>query len=362
MHVDYCIGALSLPDHRHISLGPGHPSQSGFLAVRADVEDGRWQSVRIRPGYGHRAAEKLFEVRDYRSAIMLADRHDWWSATTGELCVTLAIERAMRLVPPPRATWLRTVLAETARLHSHLAFLSVVPDDAGPLWQLVDDLRAAVLAWSGNRVHPMLQRIGGLAHDVPQGWALPLDAVRRLADDLERALDRTDRFRGLAVLTADDCRDFGLSGPVSRAAGLDLDRRHDPDHLAHAHVFHAAPTRTAGDGHARLAVLVDDLRASADMLDALLAGLRDHPGDVAVRLARRVKVPEGEHWAEIEAPWGIAGCLLVSRGGPTPWRLALRTPSFANVAALERALVGVAETDIADAVATVGYSVGDVDK
>ena len=294
---------------------------------------------------------------------MLADRHDWLSAFSGELCATLAIEQAMRLVAPPRATWLRTLLAETARIHSHLSFLSVLLDGdaAAQLWATVDAMRDAVLAWSGNRIHPMLNRVGGLAADIPGGWQLPLDEVFRIADLCEQALGATERYRGLATLDVNACRAYGLSGPVARAAGLDLDRR-ARGYLAYSDVFQPAPTRTAGDGHARLAVLVDELRTSAAMADTLLAGVADRPGEVSVRLARRLKVPEGEHWAELEAPWGIAGSLLVSRGGATPWRLALRTPSFANLSALGQALEGTPETQIADAVATVGYNVGDADK
>nr|WP_159087458.1 NADH-quinone oxidoreductase subunit D [Tessaracoccus timonensis] len=331
--------------------------------MEADVVDGLWRNVVVQPGYGHRGAEKLFEVRDWRAGIMLADRHDWLSAFSGELCATLAIEQAMRLVAPPRATWLRTLLAETARIHSHLSFLSVLLDGdaAAQLWATVDAMRDAVLAWSGNRIHPMLNRVGGLASDIPGGWQLPLDDVLRIADLCEQALGATERYRDLATLDANACRAYGLSGPVGRAAGLDLDRR-ARGYLAYSDVFQPAPTRTAGDGHARLAVLVDELRTSAAMADALLAGVADRPGEVSVRLARRLKVPEGEHWAELEAPWGIAGSLLVSRGGATPWRLALRTPSFANLSALGQALEGTPETQIADAVATVGYGVGDADK
>lgn len=356
----FCIGALTLPDHEHFSIGPRHPTQAGFISGDGDVVDGRWHDVRIRAGHGHRGAEKLFEVRDHRAAIMLADRHDWLSAFSGELSVTRAIEQAMRLTPPPRATWLRTLLAEVGRLHTHLAFLSVLVDDE-QLWGVVETLRGALLTWSGNRVHPMLCRVGGLAADLPEGWTLPFDELRALADRLEQALSATTRYRGLAVLDRAACERYGLSGPVARAAGLDLDRRARGE-LAYGEVFVAAPLRSEGDGHARLAVLIDEVRTSSDMCEALLARQDAMPGDVGVRLARRLKVPEGEFWSELEAPWGIAGALLVSRGGSTPWRLALRTPSFANLSALGPALEGVPEESLCDAVATIGYTTGDADR
>lgn len=354
----FSIGALALSDTTHISLGPRHPTQSGLISGTGEIIDGAWSNVDIRIGYGHRSAEKLFEVRDYRSAIMLADRHDWLSAFSGELAVTMAIERAMRLNPPPRAVLLRTLLAEVSRIHSHLSYLSYVSDG---VWDTVEAIRGAVLAWSGNRVHPMLSRVGGLAHDLPAGWRVPLDDVMRLADDVEATLEGTDRFRGLAVLDADACIAYGLSGPVARAAGLDLDRRRS-GYLAYGDVYLPTPLRQDGDAHARLRVLADELRTSSSMVERLLDQTQDVPPEISVRLARRLKVPEGEHVSELEAPWGIAAVLLVSRGGSTPWRLALRTPSFANLSALGRALEGTPETAIADAVASIGYSVGDADK
>lgn len=363
MRREFCIGAMALPGHEHWSLGPRHPSESGLVSGIGEIVDGHWHEVRLTAGYGHRAAEKLFEVRDFRTAIMLADRHDWLSAFSGELSIAMAIEQAMRLSVPPRARALRTVLAELARIHSHLSFLSYPagPETQARLWDVVEGIRRALLEWSGNRVHPMLNRVGGLAADVPDGWAPPLGEVERVADLLEAELAATDRFRSVAVLDRDACLRYGLSGPVARAAGLELDRRRS-GYLAYDDLFVAAPLRSEGDGHARLGVLIDELRTSSQMIREAMRLAGGASGEIGVRLARRLKVPEGEHWAELEAPWGIAAAFLVSRGGPTPWRLALRTPSFVNLQALGPALEGTPETAIADAIATVGYTVGDADK
>ncbi|GAB3816516.1 NADH-quinone oxidoreductase subunit D [Tessaracoccus terricola] len=360
------IGGIPLPGRYHISLGERHPSHVGVVAADISTTDGVIEEVRIQPGYLHRAAEKLFEVRDYRSLIMLADRHDWLASFSGELVVTLAVESAMRLTPPPRATRLRTLLAEYARLHSHLSFLSYVASEEleREIWATVDELRNGLLHWSGNRVHPMLCRVGGLSADVPEGWldSLPelIGKVSRLADELSGALENSrDRFRGLAVVDDAICHEYGLSGPVARSCGLDLDRRLTGA-LDYAGHFEQAPPRNAGDAHARFSVLVDELRTSSAMITRLSGDVPDGP--VSTKLSRRLKVPEGEHVSEVEAPWGTAGVLLVSRGGPTPWRLALRTPTFANVAALERLLVGARKDQVADVVASMGYAIGDLDK
>lgn len=336
--------------------------------MTAEREDHCLREVDVRSGYGHRGAEKLFEVRDYRSLIMLADRHDWWAAFSGELCVTLAVENAMRLPVPPRAAHLRTLLAEYARVHSHLSFLSYLTAGKleASLWAVVEELRGGLRAWTGNRIHPMINRVGGLAADMPAGWdatVIPLlDRVDALSRHLDEALqDAAARFSGLATLTVADCLDYGLSGPAARAAGMDLDRRRS-GYLAYGDVFVAAPVRSGADTHDRLALLIDEVRTSSQMIRHLLDVIPGISGEVAVRLARRLKVPEGQHAVEVEAPWGIAGCVLVSRGGNTPWRLALRTPSFANLSALGHALEGVQENQIADAVSGIGYGIGDADK
>lgn len=363
--IKYAIGGIPLPEHEHLSLGPRHPTEAGVVSLSTKVSAGRVHDVDVQPGYLHRAAEKLFEVRDYRSLIMLADRHDWLASFSGELVVTMAIEGAMGLVPPPRATWLRTMLAEYARLHSHLCFLSHLADGdlAADLWGLVDRLRLGLLTWSGNRVHPMLNRVGGLAADLPEGWLETLgpllDDVGRLADRLIAVLEGQTRLRGLAVADAEFCRGYALSGPVARAAGLELDRRRS-GYLAYDEVFEATPLGAAGDAQARFETLVAELHTAVTMLRRLASAIPG--GDFSTKLSRRLKVPEGEHAAEVEAPWGIAGVLLVSRGGQTPWRLALRTPTFANVSALSALTEGARVEEISDVVASLGWAIGDLDK
>lgn len=362
----YTIGELGLEGHTPISLGKRHPTSTGLVALSVDTDaEGRIIGSDVLSGFGHRGAEKLFEVRDFRSMIMLADRHDWWAAASGELSLALTVENAMRLIPTPRATGLRTILAELARIHSHLAFLSYLADDAVErrLWRAVDSIRGAVLRWAGNRIHPMLNVVGGLSSDIPDGWLgdleAPLDEAARVSADLRSLLYTTQRFRGLGVLDSSACLSFGLSGPVARAAGLDLDRRAN-GYLAYGSMFRPVQPASAGDAESRFSVLIDEVGTSIDMIRA--ASHTIEPGEVATKLSRRLKVPEGEHTTDIEAPWGIASCTLVSRGGATPWRVALRTPSFSNLSALGQALIGASHENIPDVVASLGYTIGDADK
>lgn len=360
------VGGLPLPGHTSLSLGRRHPSTVGVVGLELEVRENMIVSADLQPGHLHRAAEKLFEVRDYRSLIMLADRHDWLSSFSGELVVTLSIEAAMGLIPPSRVAWARTLLAECGRIHSHLSHLSHVSMGSVTvrLWEAVDGLREMLLSWSGNRVHPMLNRVGGLAVDVPPNLDHILTPVLSMTEQvgaqLHESLDSQEsRYRGLAIADADTCLQYGLSGPVARAAGLTMDVRRWSG-LAYSEVFVETAIRSEGDALSRFRVLVDELLTSCAMVRRCVEGMPE--GDFSVRLSRRLKVPEGEHLSELESPWGLASALLVSRGGPTPWRMALRTPTFANVSALSALLVGAPESQIADVVASMGHSIGDLDK
>lgn len=372
---EYHIGAVPSPASTRIDLGPTHPSRPGLVTLSVTLDGDVINHVGIRPGFLHRSAEKLFEVRDYRALLMLADRHDWHSAFGGELLSALVCEQAMGLVPPPRANWLRTLLAELARITSHLAFSSYVAHRAGDatlardVHSTIERLRRHWLGWTGNRVHPMLARLGGLASDAPEGW---LDATRdllvgipSLADRLLALItgDRLEAWRTLGGLAVTDVHQFGLSGPAAKASGAGVPDWRETGYLAYEGVFTAPQiTDSTGSVAARFTALIADLVASTEMAEKCLLALGEIAGPVTVKLAKIIKLPEGEFHTRIEAPWGWASALCVSRGERTPWRFALRTPTFANVSALERLLVGCTESDMPDVIASMGYAIGDLDK
>ena len=357
-----------------LDLGPEHPSGTGLVELRLWVEDGVVTDASVVVGALHRGVEKLFEVRDYRQILMLADRHDWQAPFAAELTVALTCERLLGLEVPPRAVWLRTLLAEHTRLLSHLGFLAWVPFRLGvdsPTRSLREDLRHQMQRMTGQRVHPMVNRVGGLAADADAAWLeaelAVLTDVRAAADRLESwlgsptLLDLTD---GTALLPRSTVTAYGVTGPAARAGGLDVDLRVQRPYLAYAELadlLRATPA-TAGDARARLATLVHELRVSADLVEACADRLRSLPGEVAVRLGKVVRLPEGEAYVATEAPLGVSGVFLVSRGDKTPWRLKLRTPSFNHVSALEALLRGVPDDAIEATLASIGYVLGDVDK
>jgi NADH-quinone oxidoreductase subunit D len=357
-----------------LDLGPEHPSQAGLIELRLWTDNDVITTAKVMVGAMHRGAEKLFEVRDYRQILMLADRHDWHAPFFGELAIALACEQMMGLAVPDRAIWLRTLLAEHTRILSHCGFLSYVPHripgDPG-LRRLREELRSQTLRLTGNRIHPMATRIGGLAVDADDAW---LHAERQIAAYATRVAEavltmiESPPFAGLTsgvgLLDLKTIQHFGVSGPAARASGVDLDLRLQLPYLAYPQLADliAPPVRRSCDAQSRLGVLAEELAISASLMIACIDRIPDLRGPVSVKLGKIIRVPEGEAYLAIEAPLGIAGVFLVSRGEKTPWRLKLRTPSFNNVSSLERVLVGVRTEALEATLASIGYVVGDLDK
>jgi NADH-quinone oxidoreductase subunit D len=357
-----------------LDLGPEHPSGTGLVELRLWVAHGVVTEASVVVGALHRGVEKLFEVRDYRQVLMLADRHDWQAPFAAELTVALTCEQLLGLEVPPRAVWLRTLLAEHTRLLSHLGFLAWVPFRLGvpsPTAALREALRHQLQRLTGNRVHPMVNRVGGLAADADAAW---LDAELAVLPDVRTVADQLGAWLGsqalreltvgTAVLPRAVVAAYGVTGPAARASGVAADLRTQRPYLAYGELGdRVRPTpATEGDAAARLATLVHELGVSADLVEACVERLRSLPGEVAVRLGKVVRLPEGEAYVATEAPLGVSGVFLVSRGDKTPWRLKLRTPSFNHVSALEPLLVGLPVEALEATLASVGYVVGDLDK
>jgi NADH-quinone oxidoreductase subunit D len=355
-----------------LDLGADHPSSTGLVELELWTEDGTVTSARVVVGAVHRGAEKLFEVRDYRQIGMLADRHDWQAPFFGELGVALVCEQLLGLEVPSRASWLRVLLAEHTRVLSHLGFLTAVSarlDGTPALPPFREALREQTRRLTGNRVHPMVARIGGLAVDADPAW---LATETALTAEIAVAAERTAALldadlsagAGVAPVRADTVTGFGLGGVLARASGVALDLRRTPSSLPYAELetlLRPAPT-TAGDARARWSAQLAEVVDACALVRACADRLTDLSGPVEVRLGKIVKLPEGEAYLALEAPLGVAGFFVVSRGEKTPWRFKLRTPSFSNAAALEQVLVGVPVADLEVALASVGYVVGDIDR
>ncbi|MEI8081104.1 MAG: NADH-quinone oxidoreductase subunit D [Actinomycetes bacterium] len=368
-----------------------HPAMNGPLAfdLRTDESTGdaiiEWAEPRIAPL--HRGVEKLFESRDYRQALMLADRHDWHSAFGSELGLALTLEAQLGITVPPRATWIRTLLAELNRAIHHLRWLgeSVTAFETaqgihpGPEHRELrerarltrDTLIDTLEAISGGRLHPMVVTPGGLRADAPEGWTALAEqasvAAADVADALQAWADNSTAGTGIGVLSHDLASTFAVSGPAARASGLAIDLRFDEPYCGYQELVDAGTitrvTATAGDARARMQVLAAEVAESLAAIAHCAAAADQYAGEpVSVRLPKTLRIPEGTGYGWTENPTGINGWYLVSRGAAEPYRLKIRSASFANAQALSHALVGTKVRDLPITVMSFLLVTGDLAK
>jgi NADH-quinone oxidoreductase subunit D len=361
-----------------LNLGAGHPSGHGLLRLRLVLDGDQVVSAEPVIGYVHRGAEKLFEARDYRQIIVLANRHDWLGAFASELGVVLAAERLAGIEVPPRGVWARTLLAELNRVLSHLAFLGSYPpevtgEDAEAARQARERLLAVMEEISGGRMHYMFNRVGGLKEELPAGWlgrvGAAAAAVRADLPRIGAVVSGSAQFRsraeGVGVLSPGQVRQYGVSGPAARASGVDFDLRRDEPYLGYAELAGVlrVVTRTSGDCLARFECLLDQVAVSLDLVDACASRLASLPrGPLSARIPKVLRIPQGHVYAWTEGPLGLSGYYLVSRGGKTPWRLKVRSASFNNVQVLGELLPGHRVADLTMILGSMFFVVGDMDR
>jgi len=364
-----------------LALDAGHWARQGRVAFDLQLDGRTIIAADLVAGFMHRGAEKLFEVRDYRQGLALANRHDWLAPVGGEILLARAAEDLLGMGVPERGRAIRLLLLETTRVAASLAFLgpAAAPahlPDASTVARSCLAAREEVLTLleqaSGARMHLTYVVVGGVREPLPRGWCAQLRACcDRVTAEVLPALERgvgaasfTDRCAGLGVVEPDRARAHGASGVVGRASGLALDlRATEPDYDGHRHLLPAPASAPPGDTAERLRLQVAELRSALALAAALAdPGLEGEGDPVGVPLPKVLRVPVGSSAQWLETPLGAAGGLLESRGDRAPHRYALRTPSSAHAPLLAAALVGHTVDDVAAIVSSFPIVVGDLDK
>lgn len=365
--VRVALGATSFLEHDlRLDIDERHPICHGGLAFDITTTDGVITSCVPNIGFMHRSAEKLYESRDYRQIMMLANRHDWLSGFHGELLVALAVEDALGISPPGRATWTRMLLAEVNRLTTSMMWCSFVT--SVPLRAMREPLLDFMQQVSGSRIHPMINRIGGLAHPIPAEALdrLPelLEPIAARAPDVAEDIEQAP-LRGIGIVREDVVEAFDCSGIIAQASGVDRNLRFTRPYLAYAACADFAPitTDTAGDARARYAALLAVMRSSLDIVLRAIEVVRDLAEEpIDVPLPKVVRVPNSTTFMQVEGPIGISGALLVSAGDKTPWRLKLTTPSFHTMQALPTIVQGIELAQLNTVLMSLPMVVGDIDR
>jgi NADH-quinone oxidoreductase subunit D len=350
-------------------------------------------------GYLHTGFEKNMEQKSWWKAITYAPRIDYVSFQNNELVYVLAVEKLLGIEVPPRATWMRMLLAELNRIHSHLVWLGTAGLELGAIsmfWYCFrerDRILDLFELVAGFRMHTRYFQVGGLAEDIPVGFwdecAKFVELMPKAIDDYEGLVDQSpiwrERTRGIGLLSADDAIALGQSGPVLRGSGVDWDLRRAQPYLAYDQVDFRVPVYSEGDVWARYRVRMEEMRESVRIVEQAMRRIPEGPwiaDDRKVVLPPREElhtsmeslihhfkivtegfsVPEGEVYVTIESPRGELGCYVVSDGGPKPWRVKFRAPSFV---ALEATATCMTDALVADLIAIVGSLdtiMGEVDR
>jgi len=385
-----------------VNFGPNHPSTHGVLRLVVDLHGEDVVGLAAVVGYLHTGFEKSMEQKSWWKAITYAPRIDYLSFQANELVFVLAVEKLLAIEVPSRATWMRMLLSELNRIHSHLVWLGTAALELGAISMFLYCFREreTILDLSemvtGQRMHTRYFQVGGLAEDIPPGFYAQcrefVEWMPHALDDYRALLDRNEiwleRTVGIGKLSAADAIALGQTGPNLRASGVDWDLRRDQPYLHYDQVDFRVPVYSGGDVYDRFRVRMDEMAESNNIVRQCLDKLERMEGQAWIADDRKVvlppreelhtsmeslihhfkivtegfRVPAGEIYVAIESPRGESGCYLVSDGGPKPWRVHFRAPSFV---ALEATATCLTDTYVADLIAVVGSLdavMGDTDR
>jgi NADH-quinone oxidoreductase subunit D len=382
-----------------VNFGPNHPSTHGVLRLIVDLDGEQVVGLEAVIGYLHTGFEKSMEQKTWWKGITYPERIDYVSFQYNELAFVLAIEKLLAIEVPQRATWMRMLLCELTRIHSHLVWLGTAALELGAIsmfWYCFrerDRILDLFEMVGGTRMHTRYFQAGGLAEDIPPGFfdecAKFVEVMPKAIDDYEQLIDRSpiwlERTQGLGYLSADDAIALGQSGPVLRASGVDWDLRRVEPYLAYDQVDFRVPVYYEGDVWARYRVRMEEMRESTRIVEQ---ALRRMPGGPWIADDRKVvlppreelhtsmeslihhfkivtegyRVPEGEIYVTVESPRGEFGCYVVSDGGPKPWRVKFRAPSFVALEATATCMQNALVADLIAIVGSLDTVMGEVDR
>ena len=385
-----------------LNMGPQHPSTHGVLRLVLEI-DGE-TVLRLVPdiGYLHTGIEKTCEAKFYQQVVPMTDRIDYLCPLINNLAYCLAVEKLLGLEIPPRAKYMRVLLSELTRISSHLVWLGTGALDMGAMSVFLycfrerEEILRLFENVSGQRMMTSYFRIGGLAVEPPLDF---LPRAKKFIDEMDTHIDEysglltnnsiwVNRTRGVAHITKEDAIAYGLTGASARGSGVDWDIRRDMPYSGYEEFDFNIPIKTEGDVYARYLVRMAEMRESVKIVKQALEKVRacgngpikaDAP---KIILPDREKmktqmeslifhfkivtegfaVPAGEVYAPVESPRGEMGYYVVSDGTAKPYRVHMRSPSYANLQALSKMCVGRLLADVVAAIGSIDIVLGEIDR
>ena len=409
-----------------MNFGPQHPSAHGVLRLVLELDGEVIERADPHIGLLHRATEKLAEHKTFLQALPYMDRLDYVSMMSNEHAYVMAVEKLAGIEVPLRAQYIRVMYDEITRILNHLLWLGAHGLDIGAMTMFLycfrerEDLMDAYEAVSGARLHAAYYRPGGVYRDLPD--TMPqyqvskihnAAAVKKLNENRQGSLldfleDFTKRFPtyvdeyetlltdnriwkqrtvGIGVVTPERALALGFSGPMLRGSGVEWDLRKKQPYEVYDRLDFDIPVGTNGDSYDRYVVRVEELRQSNRIIKQCIDWLRNNPGPVmsgnlkfsppkreAMKqnmeelihhfklFSEGMHVPAGEAYAAVEHPKGEFGIYLISDGANKPYRLKIRAPGFAHMAALDEMARGHMIADVVTIIGTQDIVFGEVDR
>ncbi len=409
-----------------MNFGPQHPAAHGVLRLVLELDGETIIRADPHVGLLHRGTEKLAESKPFNQSIGYMDRLDYVSMMCNEHAYVRAIEQLLGIEAPVRAQYIRTLFDEITRILNHLMWLGSNALDLGAMTLFLyafrerEELMDCYEAVSGTRMHATYYRPGGVYRDLPDtmpkyrehpwrkgaelarmnAWreGSMLDFIEAFCADFPRRVDEyetllTDnriwkqRTVGIGVISPEQALAWGMSGVMLRGSGIAWDLRKKQPYAKYADVDFDIPVGSSGDCYDRYLVRVEEMRQSCRIMAQCARWLKAHPGPVMVRnfkvappsreemkddmeaLIHHFKlftegyaVPEGETYAAVEAPKGEFGAYIISDGANKPFRLKLRAPGFAHLAAIDEVVRGHMLPDVVAVIGTMDIVFGEIDR
>ncbi len=387
-------------DYMFLNLGPNHPSAHGAFRIVLQLDGEIVRDCVPDIGYHHRGAEKMGERQSWHSYIPYTDRVEYLGGVMNNLPYVLAVEKLAGIKVPEKVNVIRVLLSELFRINSHLLFLGTYIQDVGamtPVFFAFTDrqkIYTIIEAITGARMHPAWFRIGGVAHDLPQGWQRLIKEnlldwlPKRLNEYVKSALQNSvlkARTQGVAAYSTKEALAWGVTGAGLRATGLNFDVRKWRPYSGYEQFEFDVPVAEHGDAYDRAMVRVEEIRQSLRIIEQCVKNMptgpfkADHPlttpppkdqslQHIETLITHFLQVswgpimPAAESFQMIEATKGVNSYYLTSDGSTMSYRTRIRTPSFAHLQQIPSVIRGSMVSDLIVYLGSIDFVMSDVDR
>lgn len=374
-----------------LNMGPVHPSTHGVLRFKLRMDGEIIRDCQVVMGYLHRGTEKLGEMKTYLQFVPYTDRLDYIAAMPNNYAYVKAVEELAGIEVPLRAEYIRVLVMELNRIVNHLVFMGSLLLDLGASTMIMYGFREREKALQlyeslcGARMTFNYIRPGGVREDLPEGF---IPKLREFIADMEKRIKDYEnlvngneiflmRMKNIGIISGEDAINSGMTGPTLRGSGVDYDIRKVEPYSIYPDLDFKACTYKGCDSLARYLVRLDEIRESMHILEQIadtipegkainqryaMAPDTGAPTAVMSFFPRIFTPPPGEVYSRIEAPKGELGFYVASDGTTKPYRVKIRSPSFCNLVALPKMVVGLKIPDLIAAFGTIDVVLGDVDR